>query len=50
MKVIAEGIETDEQLSRLRSMDCEYGQGYLFTKPVDSQAIKALLAKSFIKR
>ena len=50
MKVIAEGIETDEQLSRLRSMDCEYGQGYLFTKPVESQAIKALLAKSFINR
>ncbi|HSK87276.1 MAG TPA: EAL domain-containing protein, partial [Anaerolineales bacterium] len=50
MKVIAEGIETDEQLSRLRSMDCEYGQGYLFTKPVDSQAIKALLARSFINR
>ncbi|RPJ28941.1 MAG: EAL domain-containing protein [Chloroflexi bacterium] len=47
MKVIAEGIETDEQLSKLKSMECEYGQGYLFTKPVDSQTIEALLVKSF---
>ena len=43
MKVVAEGIETDEQLSKLRSMECEYGQGYLFTKPVDRQAAEALL-------
>ncbi|MGZ9233928.1 MAG: EAL domain-containing protein, partial [Anaerolineales bacterium] len=46
MKVVAEGIETDEQLSKLKSMECEYGQGYLFTKPVDSQTAWALLAKS----
>ncbi|HET9912800.1 MAG TPA: EAL domain-containing protein [Anaerolineales bacterium] len=48
MKVVAEGIETDEQLSKLNAMECEYGQGYLFTKPVESQAAEALLAKSFI--
>jgi diguanylate cyclase (GGDEF)-like protein len=46
MKVVAEGIETDEQLSELKSMGCEYGQGYLFTKPIDSQMASALLAKS----
>jgi EAL domain-containing protein (putative c-di-GMP-specific phosphodiesterase class I) len=46
MKVVAEGIETDEQLSILNSMNCEFGQGYLFTKPVDSQAAGAFLAKS----
>ena len=46
MKVVAEGIETDEQLSKLRSMECEYGQGYLFTRPVDSQVASTLLAKS----
>ena len=46
MKVVAEGIETDEQLSSLKSMDCEFGQGYLFTRPVDSQAIQALLLES----
>jgi diguanylate cyclase (GGDEF)-like protein len=48
MKVVAEGIETDEQLSKLKSMECEYGQGFLFTEPVDSQAA-ALLLKSFSK-
>jgi EAL domain-containing protein (putative c-di-GMP-specific phosphodiesterase class I) len=47
MKVVAEGIETDEQLSKLKSMECEYGQGYIFTKPVNSQMASSLLAKSF---
>ncbi len=46
MKVVAEGIETDEQLTKLKTLNCEYGQGYLFTKPVDGPAAKALLAKS----
>jgi diguanylate cyclase (GGDEF)-like protein/PAS domain S-box-containing protein len=46
MKVVAEGIETDEQLSKLKSMECEYGQGYLFTKPIDSQLASSLLSKS----
>ncbi|MEO7841134.1 MAG: EAL domain-containing protein, partial [Anaerolineales bacterium] len=46
MKVVAEGIETDEQLAKLRSMQCEYGQGYLFNKPIDSQAAGILLAES----
>jgi diguanylate cyclase (GGDEF)-like protein/PAS domain S-box-containing protein len=46
MKVVAEGIETDEQLSKLKAMNCEYGQGYLFNKPIDSQMAGALLAKS----
>ncbi len=47
MKVIAEGVETDEQLSRLKAMDCEYIQGFLFAKPVDNQEAGALLEKSF---
>jgi EAL domain-containing protein (putative c-di-GMP-specific phosphodiesterase class I) len=46
MKVVAEGIETNEQLAKLKSMECEYGQGYLFTKPVDRQAAEALLTNS----
>jgi len=49
MKVVAEGIETDEQLSKLRSMQCEYGQGYLFNKPIDSQAAGMLLAESLVR-
>jgi EAL domain-containing protein (putative c-di-GMP-specific phosphodiesterase class I) len=42
--VIAEGIETIEHLGRLRELGCDYGQGYLFSKPVDAAAIEALLA------
>ncbi len=34
LSVIAEGIETAHQLHQLRVLDCEYGQGYLFSPPV----------------
>jgi len=44
MHVTAEGIETAEQLAQLRALQCEYGQGYLFSKPMDGEAIKRLLA------
>lgn len=43
MDVIAEGVETPEQLSRLRSLNCEYGQGYFFSRPVDSKRAEELL-------
>ncbi len=44
MDVIAEGVETLQQLSQLRSLQSEYGQGYFFSKPVDSKAAEKLLA------
>jgi diguanylate cyclase (GGDEF)-like protein len=34
LNVVAEGIETVHQLHQLRILDCEYGQGYLFSRPV----------------
>ena len=34
IEVIAEGIETQEQLDLLSKMGCDYGQGYLFSRPV----------------
>ncbi len=34
MNVVAEGVETTGQLEQLRSLDCDYGQGYLFSKPL----------------
>lgn len=43
MDVIAEGIETSEQLNLLRALQCEYGQGYFFSKPVDSIAATLLI-------
>jgi EAL domain-containing protein (putative c-di-GMP-specific phosphodiesterase class I) len=44
MDVIAEGAETSQELAQLRSLQCEYGQGYFFSKPVDSYAAEELLA------
>ena len=38
MDVIAEGVETAEQLAKLRSLGCEYGQGYFFARPLPSEA------------
>ncbi len=36
MVVVAEGIETAEQLAQLKSLECEYGQGYFFSPPLNS--------------
>jgi diguanylate cyclase (GGDEF)-like protein len=46
MQVIAEGIETAEQLAALRGVACGYGQGYLFSKPLDAEAMAGLLARN----
>jgi diguanylate cyclase (GGDEF)-like protein len=43
MYIVAEGIETAEQLTQLRSLNCEYGQGYFFAKPLPTHAAEALL-------
>jgi hypothetical protein len=44
LRVVAEGIEKDEQLALLRALDCEMGQGYLFSRPLGADAAAALLA------
>jgi len=43
MKAIAEGIETANQLVRLRELNCDFGQGYLFSKPLSVQDATDLL-------
>jgi diguanylate cyclase (GGDEF)-like protein/PAS domain S-box-containing protein len=43
MHVTAEGIETTAQLAMLQGLGCEYGQGYLYSRPVDADAISQLL-------
>ncbi len=41
--VIAEGIEELTQLKRLRELNCEYGQGYYFAKPLEAEKAEELL-------
>jgi diguanylate cyclase (GGDEF)-like protein len=43
MDVIAEGVETEEQRSQLQALGCEYGQGYLFAKPMNNSELENLL-------
>src|SRR6267378_3240994 len=44
MRVVAEGIETVEQLGFLRTHECDEGQGYLLSRPVHPDAIARLVA------
>ncbi|MGA0200261.1 MAG: EAL domain-containing protein, partial [Prochlorotrichaceae cyanobacterium] len=46
MKVVAEGIETETQWQILRDLGCEYGQGYLFAKPMTAEAATAILEEN----
>lgn len=43
MEVIAEGVETADQLDLLRSLGCEFGQGFYFSKPVPAEDATVLL-------
>jgi diguanylate cyclase (GGDEF)-like protein/PAS domain S-box-containing protein len=44
LHVIAEGIEHAGQLRRLRTLGCEYGQGFLFSRPLDAAVTRQLLS------
>jgi diguanylate cyclase (GGDEF)-like protein/PAS domain S-box-containing protein len=44
LEVVAEGIETAEALAMLRELDCDNGQGYFFSPPVDGESAQAWLA------
>ena len=46
INVVAEGIETKQQLTQLRALSCEFGQGYFFAPPLDQEAATDLLAKA----
>src|SRR5438876_1142906 len=45
MEVVAEGVETLSQLSQLRKLSCQYGQGYLFSRPVDAGSVTAWISR-----
>src|SRR5581483_7282862 len=46
--VIAEGVETPEQLAYLRELRCQYGQGYLFSRPREPAAAAELIAMELV--
>lgn len=43
LKVVAEGVETEEQLAFLAAQSCDFAQGYLFSKPVSADEITEML-------
>ncbi|UCE70879.1 MAG: EAL domain-containing protein, partial [Nitrospiraceae bacterium] len=43
MEIIAEGVETDDQIAFLKSLKCEYVQGYLFSRPLDHEGIEKFM-------
>jgi EAL domain-containing protein (putative c-di-GMP-specific phosphodiesterase class I) len=48
MRVIAEGVETREQLDILQSLDCDELQGFYVSRPVAADAVPALLARKHL--
>ncbi|MDQ3834534.1 MAG: EAL domain-containing protein [Actinomycetota bacterium] len=48
LQVVAEGIENIEQLSQLRGLKCDLGQGYYFAKPLPSEEAGGLLFKGIL--
>jgi diguanylate cyclase (GGDEF)-like protein len=46
LDIVAEGIEEQGQLEKLRDLGCEFGQGYLFARPTDGASIERMLRES----
>jgi len=44
VKAIAEGIESDGQLSELKAVGCDLAQGYLFARPAPAEQVTGMLA------
>jgi EAL domain-containing protein (putative c-di-GMP-specific phosphodiesterase class I) len=44
MDVVAEGVETEDQLMLLRKLECEHGQGFLFSTPLGDEQVEQFIA------
>ena len=43
LKVVAEGVKTEAQRALLAAAGCDYGQGYLFSRPMPDEEFESLL-------
>ena len=50
LEAVAEGVETSEQLARLRNMKCDFAQGSYFSEPLPSEALAVILEKNLTDR
>ncbi|MGI8898413.1 MAG: putative bifunctional diguanylate cyclase/phosphodiesterase [Pyrinomonadaceae bacterium] len=50
MDAVAEGVETQEQLTLLRSLNCQSGQGYFFSKPLDVAGAEVIISETYTPR
>jgi EAL domain-containing protein (putative c-di-GMP-specific phosphodiesterase class I) len=50
MDVVAEGVETEDQLRLLRKLECENGQGYLFSSPLERGQLEQFIAACNLDR
>ncbi|TAN49356.1 MAG: EAL domain-containing protein [Methylococcaceae bacterium] len=48
IKVVAEGVETEQQADLLRTWRCDYGQGYLFGRPMPAESAEKLIEQKLL--
>jgi EAL domain-containing protein (putative c-di-GMP-specific phosphodiesterase class I) len=50
LEAVAEGVETSEQLARLRNMKCDLAQGNYLSEPLPSEGLAVILAEDLTNR